>query len=294
LGPPHQTALRRRAVGAYRSRRDGIPHQPLRSARPELGQSRALSHVGHLQPRLRSLQGGAQPDARGQGPRQAEGDRSHSGLDPWRSRGHRLRPGGGPRGAELDGSQLLHGATTERDRRGSSGRKSPARSSISGARSSAESSAPPRPESGGHSARGQARVPLELWRQQSSSPEGGWVFPNGKGIPFRIREFTRQRIRPKLKEGHSQTGSSCLRTNSQRRPSEPSLGSPTCRRRWFGRSMANRTLGAENSSHSAQSGTPVFESPRRVTRWSRQPPPCPVAWRPCSQAHPRKLSSCRS
>jgi hypothetical protein len=31
----------------------------------------------------------------------------------------------------------------------------------------------------------QVKVPLELWRRESGSPESGWVFPNGKGLPLR-------------------------------------------------------------------------------------------------------------
>lgn len=46
-----------------------------------------------------------------------------------------------------------------------------------------------------------AKIPLILWHKQRGSPQSGWVFPNGKGLPFHIREFTRQRIRPKLKPG---------------------------------------------------------------------------------------------
>jgi integrase len=47
----------------------------------------------------------------------------------------------------------------------------------------------------------QVKAPLEAWRQERGSPRSGWVFPNGKGLPFHIREFTRKRVRPKLKPG---------------------------------------------------------------------------------------------
>ena len=47
----------------------------------------------------------------------------------------------------------------------------------------------------------QVIAPLEAWRAQVGSPETGWVFPNEKGQPFRIREFARFRIRPRLKAG---------------------------------------------------------------------------------------------
>jgi integrase len=45
------------------------------------------------------------------------------------------------------------------------------------------------------------KIPLALWHKQRGTPEDGWVFPNAQGLPFHIREFTRQRIRPKLKAG---------------------------------------------------------------------------------------------
>jgi hypothetical protein len=77
LGERHlQPSLRRReARDLQELRRDGVPHRPVREARQELGQPRAFSDVGNIQPRVRARQGGAQPDARGQGARQAEGDR---------------------------------------------------------------------------------------------------------------------------------------------------------------------------------------------------------------------------